>query len=233
MQAPDVVFLGSSIIAGHPDNWSFIEHLEPRRNETSRTAVDSTLSDQFADLTGLVTHNMGIGGQGAREALERFHEDVVELKPRMVVFEGASNDIHHWSDPTTIDSVIIASALAAADSARRHGIIFAYTLVPPRELWVTRGDVLKLEYMDMVNRRLVEELRSHAYSDSILIIDLSYTHGLEANVEKSCGGHAWGNRWNCVDAYYRDGAHMSGVGYRRWALQICRAMNAAIEVAGK
>ena len=56
MAAPQSVFIGDSIIAGHPAHYSFIE-------TTATTNIDSTIQNHFSDLTGYSYQNMGIGSQ--------------------------------------------------------------------------------------------------------------------------------------------------------------------------
>lgn len=86
MTAPQAVFIGDSIIAGHHNHYSFIE-------TTATTNIASTIESQFGDLTSYTYQNMGIGSQTTSDIVERFTADVVNLKPRVAVMEGGVNDI--------------------------------------------------------------------------------------------------------------------------------------------
>jgi lysophospholipase L1-like esterase len=65
--------------------------------------------------------NRGISGQTTAQMLLRFYPDVVELKPKAVVFLAGTNDIGGNLGPVTLES--IENNLAAmADIARANGI---------------------------------------------------------------------------------------------------------------
>jgi len=81
MQAPQVVFIGDSIIAGHPSHYSFVE-------TAGDTNIISAIEGQFSLLTGYSYQNMGIGGEKTSQILSRFTSDVINLKPRVAVIEG-------------------------------------------------------------------------------------------------------------------------------------------------
>src|SRR5690606_9910939 len=96
MTAPQAVFIGDSIIAGHPAHYTFLE-------PDAITNINSTIPKQFSDLTGYTYQNMGIGSENTTNISSRFTTDVLNLKPKVVVIEGGVNDIaQNVSKPTFI-----------------------------------------------------------------------------------------------------------------------------------
>lgn len=72
----------------------------------------------------------GISGQSTYQFLARFREDVVNLKPRIVVLNGATNDIaentHPYSEERTLGNI-----RSMAEIARANGIGVILTSVLP------------------------------------------------------------------------------------------------------
>ncbi|MEP6509459.1 MAG: GDSL-type esterase/lipase family protein, partial [Gemmatimonadales bacterium] len=65
--------------------------------------------------------NRGIGGQTTPQMLLRFHQDVVALKPKVVVILAGTNDIAGNTGPSTLE--MIENNLAAmAEIAKANGI---------------------------------------------------------------------------------------------------------------
>ena len=102
---PKVVLMGNSITEG----W-----------------VDSR-PDFFAknDLIG-----RGIGGQVSHQMLLRFHADVIDLRPEVVVILVGTNDLAHNSGPVSIDQ-IVDNIRSMATLARSSGITVLLCSVLP------------------------------------------------------------------------------------------------------
>ena len=66
--------------------------------------------------------NKGIGGQTTSQMLERFTNDVVSLKPKLVVILAGTNDIAGNSGPMTLemtrDNIIAMATIAKANDIR-------------------------------------------------------------------------------------------------------------------
>lgn len=89
MTAPQMVIIGDSIAAGHPDHFSFAE-------ETDTTDIDGQIAYWVSSVFGGVTYqNMGIGGENTSQILARFISDVVNLKPKLAIIVGGVNDLHN------------------------------------------------------------------------------------------------------------------------------------------
>jgi len=74
--------------------------------------------------------NRGIGGQTTPQMLLRFFQDVVELKPKVVVINGGTNDIAGNTGPSSIE-MIEHNLEAMAEIAEAHGIRIVLTSVTP------------------------------------------------------------------------------------------------------
>jgi lysophospholipase L1-like esterase len=97
MKSPDVVFIGDSIIAGHPGHYSFIE-------KRPLTNLNSSCEFYFGKFSGLSYQNMGIGGQTTSQIRARFQYDVVNQHPKYAVIEGGVNDVGKASNETIIEN---------------------------------------------------------------------------------------------------------------------------------
>lgn len=100
-----VVFMGDSIT----DAW-------PRRSE------------QFFAGNGYV--GRGISGQTTPQMLVRFHQDVIELEPAVVVINAGTNDIAGNTGPTTND-MITANLKGMAQLAEASGIKVIFASITP------------------------------------------------------------------------------------------------------
>lgn len=100
-----VVFMGDSIT----DAW-------PRRSE------------RFFDQTRYV--GRGISGQTTPQMLVRFHQDVIELEPDVVVINAGTNDIAGNTGPSTIE-MITANLKGMAQLADAAGIKVVFASITP------------------------------------------------------------------------------------------------------
>ena len=74
--------------------------------------------------------NRGIGGQTTPQMLVRFREDVIDLKPKVVVILAGTNDIAGNTGPMTLDQ-IEANYASLAELAAAHQIKVVYSSVLP------------------------------------------------------------------------------------------------------
>jgi lysophospholipase L1-like esterase len=65
--------------------------------------------------------NRGISGQTTPQMLVRFRQDVIELKPRIVVILAGTNDIAGNTGPTTVEA-IAANIFSMCELAQAHDI---------------------------------------------------------------------------------------------------------------
>jgi lysophospholipase L1-like esterase len=74
--------------------------------------------------------NRGIGGQTTPQMLVRFRQDVINLKPAVVVILAGTNDIAGNTGPTTID-IIFENIVSMAELAAVHHIQVVISSVLP------------------------------------------------------------------------------------------------------
>jgi lysophospholipase L1-like esterase len=74
--------------------------------------------------------NRGIGGQTTPQMLVRFHQDVVSLKPKVVVIEGGTNDLAAVMGPMT-EGTIAENFMSMVELAKANGIRVVLTSVTP------------------------------------------------------------------------------------------------------
>jgi len=84
--------------------------------------------DQYFSGKGYI--NRGISGQTTSQMVLRFQQDVVNLKPAVVVVLAGTNDIAGNTGPISIED-IEANYTALADLARAHGIRLIFSSVTP------------------------------------------------------------------------------------------------------
>ena len=65
--------------------------------------------------------NRGIGGQTTPQMLLRFRQDVIDLKPRVVLILAGTNDIAGNTGPMTLEQ-ILDNLKSMAELAKAHGI---------------------------------------------------------------------------------------------------------------
>jgi lysophospholipase L1-like esterase len=74
--------------------------------------------------------NRGIAGQTTPQMLVRFRQDVVALKPKVVVIQGGTNDVARFAGPAT-RGTLGDNLMSMADIARVHGIRVVLASIPP------------------------------------------------------------------------------------------------------
>jgi len=109
--------------------------------------------------------NRGIGGQTTPQMLIRFREDVIDLKPKVVVILAGTNDIAGNTGPMTVEQ-IEANYASLAERAATHQIKVVYSSVLPvhnytpqsQEMYEQRSPAKILE----LNRWLKNYCADHA-----------------------------------------------------------------------
>ena len=104
--------------------------------------------DVFAGWTSLKHLNRGIERQTTPQMLVRFRQDVIELKPKVVVIQGGSNDIAGMMGPAT-QGTAAENITTMVELAKLHGIRVVLASVTPvcdcqGKVWSDRRTVGKL-----------------------------------------------------------------------------------------
>jgi len=189
MQAPQVVFTGDSIPAGHPAHYSGIEN-------STTWSLASSIEYQLSQLTSFTYQNMGIGSQTTTQIAARFTADVVNLKPRFAVIEGGVNDI---GGGAITKATFLANWTTMLDACQTNSIIPVVVKILP---W-TNGTNGQMQTRDTWNADLVTLAQSYP---TAIIVDTSSYIGLFR-----AGGDV-GNLWDIQPAYDADGVHPNAAG---------------------
>jgi len=181
----DVVFIGNSITEGwvksHPEFFS-------ENNYTGR----------------------GISGQTTSQMLLRFQQDVVALKPKLVVINGGTNDIAQNTGVYDPD-FSFNNIKAMADIAQSNGIRVMIASVLPAASFPWRKEVSDVpQKVDALNNRL----KQYAYINKITFID----YNTAMRDEK--GGMR--------ESLAKDGIHPTPAGYTIMEPIVKKAINKAL-----
>lgn len=147
--------------------------------------------------TGWAVVNRGINGETTAEMLARFDRDVIEIRSRVVIIMGGTNDA--WAKVTTAE--VKDHVRNMADKARRAGILPVIALPPP--LCQKEPDIPVSFLADMAAalESYREAYRELAASEGLRLLDL-YTPLLDPET-------GWGR-----EEYFVDGAHPNRRGYQ-------------------
>ncbi len=74
--------------------------------------------------------NRGIAGQTSPQMLVRFRQDVISLKPKVVVIETGTNDLASLTGPIT-DKMTVENIMTMVELAKAHGIKVVIASVTP------------------------------------------------------------------------------------------------------
>lgn len=166
-----VVFLGNSITDGWP-----------------------TAHPEFFSKNGYV--GRGISGQTSYQFLSRFREDVINLKPKIVVINVATNDIAENSHPYDADRTF-GNVMSMVELAEANGIQVVLTTTLP-----AAGFRWNQSITDAPEKIAALNARLKAYADSKGIPFADYHSALVAPDGRS------------LDARYSsDGVHPNSAGY--------------------
>ena len=110
--------------------------------------------------------NRGISGQTTPQMVLRFHQDVINLKPKVVVILGGINDIAGNTGPTElVDIENNLQAMAEIATANHVKVVFC-SVLPALDFWWSPGHHPVKEIAD-----LNEWLKSYAESKGYVYVD--------------------------------------------------------------
>lgn len=107
----------------------------PRAGEDRVVFYGNSITEGWAPLfpamfPGKPYIGRGISGQTTPQLLIRFHQDVVALRPKVVVILAGTNDIAGNTGPSTLE-MIEDNLMAMTEIARQHGIRVVLSSVLP------------------------------------------------------------------------------------------------------
>jgi len=139
--------------------------------------------------------NRGIGGQTTPQMVLRFRQDVIDLKPKVVVILAGTNDIAGNTGPTTLKT-IAGNIKTMAELARANGIKVIISSVLPAFDYSWRPGKKPNEKIQALNKMLKE------YAKKNKIVYLNY---FKAMATKENG---------LKKIHSQDGVHPNKLGYQ-------------------
>ncbi|MBN1154781.1 hypothetical protein JXB12_07660 [candidate division KSB1 bacterium] len=152
------------------------------------------------DFPGIPFINRGIGGETTRQMVHRFRQDVLSLKPEIVIlFYGSCNDF--WENNRMSPEETMLNTIRMVDMARWNRIKVAIGAISPVNDYIEGKDWVWSHPVDEV-RALNEWLRSYCESQDLAYIDF-FTAVADSNHK-------------LVSEYTYDGMHCNDKGYASW-----------------
>jgi acyl-CoA thioesterase-1 len=190
-----VVFMGDSIT----ENWG-----------QKNNPVIHDLGDFFP---GKPYYNRGISGQTSPQMLVRFWQDVIDLKPKVVVILAGANDIAENTGPMTMEATE-NNIRSMVDLARANGIrVVLSSVLPASDFWWHPG----LNPAPTI-KELNAWIEQYAGKEHLAYVDY-YSH-----LVNSQGG--------MKAEYSPDGVHPNGAGYAVMAPLAQAGIRAAMQEPG-
>ena len=195
MTAPQVVFIGDSLVAGHRLFNSYLE-------ASVAGEPSGTIPTQFAATTSYSYQNMGIGGQSSTSIKNRFSADVVNASPRMVVVVNAGANDNVQTGGASAKTTFLNNWTTMLNLAQANNITFVAIPIMPETSFFTNADNVVIDDWNASLRTLIS-----SYSNATYIDGASYIGQFRS------GGSA-GNLWDLNPSYAdSDGAHLNSTGY--------------------
>lgn len=210
LQAPSLVHIGDSRVAGHPAHFAYTE-------STILSDISSTAASQLKSINGFSYQNMGVGSQTSGNVDSRFAADVIALKPKAVVIEVGVNDVSVGVSQATF----IANYTSILDQCAAEGITPIIVKITP---WHGSTNT-QAQTLDDFNDALVS--LAAAYPDAI-VVDAAPQLG-----EERIGGSPTpppGNLWNGAAVYRADTVHWNADGNGVIAAAIQNAVDGSSSV---
>ena len=173
--------------------------LTPNSNEDRVVFMGNSIVEAWSDYHSEFFKenpyiNRGISGQTTPQMLIRFRQDVISLKPKVVVILAGTNDIAENTDPSTL-KMIINNIISMAEIAKTNNINVILSSVLPAFDYPWRTGLKPNEKIPALNKLLKE------YTNQNGIIYLDYFTPM---VDEKNG---------FKEAYTYDGVHPNKKGY--------------------
>lgn len=110
--------------------------------------------------------NRGISGQTTNQMVLRFRQDVIDLKPAVVVLLAGTNDIAENQGPTTLEA-IFKNITSMADMAKTNGIRMIICSVLPVYDYPWRPGLQPAEKILKLNQMLYE----YCQAENLIYVD--------------------------------------------------------------
>ncbi|MGB5228397.1 MAG: SGNH/GDSL hydrolase family protein [Eudoraea sp.] len=172
-----VLFFMYSLLSAQ--DWAQLAHFEKANNELSMPAnnEDRVVFMGNSITIGWSNHqpqffkdkpyvNRGISGQTTPQMLVRFRQDVIDLKPKVVVILAGTNDIAGNTGPSTLQ-MIADNVMSMAELADANGIKVVLCSVLPAYDYPWRKGLMPNEKIPALNKII----KSYAGSKDFVYLD--------------------------------------------------------------
>lgn len=215
------LFVGYSICAQCQD-WAELNHYKEDNNEIQGPSKDENRvvfmgNSITAGWVGAMPEffkgkpyiGRGIGGQTTPQMLIRFRQDVISLKPKVVVILAGTNDIAGNSGPSTIE-MIEDNIASMSELAESNGIKVILSSVLPVYIYPWKPDVKPIEKINELNHWLEEYAKKN---------DHVYLDYYSSMVDERSG---------MKSEYSADGVHPNQIGYKLMGVLVEKAIASTI-----
>lgn len=192
-----VLILSFTICAATAQDWANIKKYEeanskvkaPAANEKRVVFMGNSITDFWINtdssfFAGKTYFDRGISGQTTGQMLVRFREDVINLKPAVVVILAGINDIAENNGPSKLEDVF-GNIASMAELAKANHIKVVLSSVMPAFAFPWRPSINPVPKVKALNEMI------KAYADKNNIVYLDYftamadsRRGLPANLSK-------------------------------------------------
>ncbi|HJP63168.1 MAG TPA: SGNH/GDSL hydrolase family protein, partial [Mucilaginibacter sp.] len=144
----------------------------PAPNEKRVVFMGNSITDAWINVdsayfAGKPYYDRGIGGQTTPQMLVRFREDVIELKPSVVVILSGINDIAENTGPNKLENVF-GNIVSMVQLAHNAGIKVVISSVLPANHFPWRPSIVPTEKVIALNKMLKD------YADKTGVVYLDY-----------------------------------------------------------
>ena len=163
-------FLRSEILA---QDWADLQRFkeenirlgQPRPGEQRVVFMGNSITEGWSDhmpefFTGKPYVNRGISGQTTPQMLLRFRQDVIELKPKVVVILAGTNDLAGNTGPATVEE-IFGNICSMAELAETNHINVVISAVLPVEDYPWRPGLEPASKINALNLLLKNYALAH------------------------------------------------------------------------
>jgi lysophospholipase L1-like esterase len=150
---------------GQPGDWAWLGKYRdadaamapPERGQPRVVFMGDSITELWAARRPFFAEHgyvgRGVSGQTSGQMLLRFHQDVVALRPAVVVILAGTNDVAGNSGPET-DDQILANIEAMTEIARAHGIRVVVCSIPPATRFSWRPELAPSQRIGALDLRL-------------------------------------------------------------------------------
>lgn len=191
------LIIACTVTTAHAQDWANIKRYEEANSKVPPPAADEKrvvyMGDSITDFwinsdsaffAGKPYYDRGISGQTTGQMLLRFREDVINLKPAVVVILAGINDIAENNGPSKLEDVF-GNIVSMAELARANHIKVVISSVLPANAFPWRPAINPTEKVKALN----DMLKAYTVKNNLVYLDYftamaDAQRGLPANLSK-------------------------------------------------